>query len=288
MTIQDVSANLGIQWKTVKEIEKQRLKVKYKNMDYSNVKIIAIDEFSIKKGHVYQTVVMDLETRQVIYVGKGRSQDCLDGFWAKVRKQKASIEAIAVDMWPAYLSSIIEHSPNSEVVYDRFHVIKKMNEALSDVRKKLYRQETLAEKKKVLKGTRWLLLYNTNNLTDKGKSRLQEALELNKPLAEAYYLKEELNLLWNQLNAQEALDFLNLWCEQAYETKLTPLIKFANTLKVHRTGIVNWYKHLISTGPLEGMNNKIKLLKRKAYGYRDMEFFNLKILDIHNARYALI
>lgn len=287
MTIQDVSANLGIQWKTAKEIEKQRLRCKYKNMDYSNVRFIAIDEFSIKKGHVYQAVVINLESREVIYVGEGRSQGCLDGFWVKVKKQNVSIEAIAVDMWPTYLNSIMEHSPNSLVVYDKFHIVKKMNKALSDVRKKLYRQETLAENKKLLKGTRWLLLYYSDKLPGKAKDRLQEALGVNKPLAEAYYLKEELGLLWNQLNAGEALDFLKLWCEQAMETKLGPLIKFTNMPKAHRTSIVNWYKHLISTGPLEGMNNKIKVLKKKAYGYRDLESFNLKILDIHNNRYAL-
>ena len=288
MTIQDVSINLGLQWKTAKEIEKKRLKYKYKNIDYSNVRLIAIDEFSVKKGHIYQTVVMNLESREIIYVGQGRSQDCLDGFWAKIKKQKATIEAVAVDMWPAYLNSIMEHSPNSLVVYDRFHIIKKMNEALSNVRKMLYQQESLIDNKKLLKGTRWLLLYNANNLSDNGNSRLQKALTVNKPLAEAYYLKEELGLLWNQLNANEAQKFMDIWCEQAIATKLTPLIKFANTLKAHRSGITNWYQHLISTGPLEGMNNKIKVLKRKAYGYRDMEFFNLKILDLHNARYALI
>jgi len=163
-----------------------------------------------------------------------------------------------------------------------------MNEALSDVRKMLYRQESLAGNKKLLKGIPWLLLYNANNIKGEGKERLQKAHVVNKPLAEAYYLKEDFGLLWQQLNSKEALDFLELWCEQAEATGLSPLKKFAITLKAHRTGILNWYKHLISTGTLEGMNNKIKVLKRKAYGYRDMEFFNLKILDIHNVRYALI
>jgi len=288
MTVQDVSQNLDVQWNTVKQIEKQRLQVKYKKIDLSSVTHIAIDEFSIKKGHIYQTVVMDLKTRRIIYIGMGRAQDCLDVFWKKVKQQKVCIETVAMDMWPAYIGSVSEHSPDSHIVFDKFHIIKKLNEAISDVRRMMFHQETDLNNKKLLKGTRWLLLYNRENLKEKGSQRLQEALAINIPLAQAYYLKEDLQLLWDQLNEQDANQFLNLWCEQAYSTGLTPLKKIANMLKSHRTGILNWYKHQISTGPLEGMNNKIKVLKRKAYGYRDIEYFNLKILDLHTSRYALI
>ena len=288
MTVQDVSQNLDVQWNTVKQIEKQRLQVKYKKIDLSSVTHIAIDEFSIKKGHIYQTVVMDLKTRRIIYIGLGRAQNCLDDFWKKVKQQKVCIETVAMDMWPAYIGSVLEHSPDSHIVFDKFHIIKKLNEAISDVRKMMFHQETDLNNKKLLKGTRWLLLYNRKNLKEKGSQRLQEALSINIPLAQAYYLKEDLQLLWDQLNEQDANQFLNLWCEQAYSTGLTPLKKMANMLKSHRTGILNWYKHQISTGPLEGMNNKIKVLKRKAYGYRDFEYFNLKILDLHTSRYALI
>lgn len=288
MTVQDVSQNLNVQWNTVKQIEKQRLQLKYRNIDLSSVTQIAIDEFSIKKGHIYQTVVMDLKTRRIIYIGQGRAQECLNGFWKKVKRQKACIETVAMDMWHAYIGSVLEHSPDSHIVFDKFHIIKKLNEAISDVRKMMFHQETDLNKKKLLKGTRWLLLYNRRNLKEKGSQRLQEALSINMPLAQAYYLKEDLQLLWDQLNEQDANQFLNLWCEQADSTGLTPLKKLANMLKSHRTGILNWYKHQISTGPLEGMNNKIKVLKRKAYGYRDFEYFNLKILDLHTSRYALI
>ncbi len=288
MTVQDVSQNLGIQWNTVKQIEKQRLQVKYRNIDLSFVTNIAIDEFSIKKGHVYQTVVMDLKNRRIIFIGQGRAQECLDGFWKKVKHQKASIETVAMDMWPAYIGSVIEHSPDSLIVFDKFHIVKKLNEAIGDVRKMLFHQETDLNKKKLLKGTRWLLLYNQQNLNEKGHSRLEEALAINQPLAQAYYLKEDLQQLWDQLNSQDAGRFMDLWCEQAEATGLSPLKKFANMLKSHRVGIINWYTKQVSTGPLEGMNNKIKVLKRKAYGYRDIDYFNLKIMDLHTSRYALI
>lgn len=132
------------------------------------------------------------------------------------------------------------------------------------------------------------MLNKNKKLTEKGKQRLEKAFVINKPLSQIYYLKEELSLLWQQLDKDAANDFFDSWCEEAIETSLQPIIKFVNMLKAHRSGILNWYKHNISTGPLEGMNNKIKVLKRKAYGYRDMEFFSLKILDLHTARYALI
>lgn len=288
MTVQDVAKNLDVQWNTVKQIEKQRLQTKYRSIDLSSVTDIAIDEFSIKKGHVYQTVVMDLKTRRIVFIGQGRAQECLDGFWKKVKRQKASIKTVAMDMWPAYIGSVLEHSPDSHIVFDKFHIVKKINEAISDVRKMLFHQEKDLNKKKLLKGTRWLLLYNQQNLNAKGSSRLQEALSINQPLAQAYYLKEDLQQLWDQLNEQDAMRFMDLWCDQAESTGLSPMKKFSNMLKSHRTGIMNWYKNQISTGPLEGMNNKIKVLKRKAYGYRDIEYFNLKILDLHTSRYALI
>lgn len=237
---------------------------------------------------MYQTVVMDLDTRRIIYVAEGRAKECLDSFWRKVKAQKAKIKAVAMDMWPAYIGAVTEHLPDADIIYDTFHIFKNMGKTLSSIRKQLYRDETDLNKKKVMKGTRWLLLYNQENLHSSGKEKLDQALKMNLPLAQAYYLKESLRDLWNQINGTFAEIFIEQWCQQAEATGLTLLKKFAKSLKAHRTGILNWYKHHISTGPLEGMNNKIKVLKRKAYGYRDIEFFNLKILDLHTTRYALI
>lgn len=288
MTIEDVANNVKMHWNTVKDIEKEGLQRRYKNIDLSNVKKIAIDEFAVRKGHDYQTVIMDLETGKIVYVAEGRAGDCLDRFWRKVRKQNVTLTAIAMDMWPAYINSVMEHVPGVPIIFDKFHIIKKLNEAIDDTRKALYAMETDLHKRKLIKGLRWLLLKKGYNLKDTGKKRLQEALKVNLPLAESYYLKEEINLLWEQKNQDKALEFLELWCESAEATGIKPLKKFSATLKAHRSGILNWFKHPISTSPLEGVNNKIKVLKRKAYGYRDMEFFNLKILDLHRSRYALL
>ena len=140
-----------------------------------------------------------------------------------------------------------------------------------------------------MQGTRWLLLKNQDNLSKTAAERLREALAVNQPLAAAYYLKEELKLLWLQEDADKALEFSTTsWVKKAYETQLVKLREFTKTLMMHYTGILNWYKHRISTGKLEGFNNKIKVLKRKAYGYRDFDFFILKIHALHVSRYKLL
>ncbi len=288
MTIKDVARNLGLHWNTVKDIEKQKLARRYKKIDMSNVKYIAIDEFAIAKGHVYQTVVMDLLQGRIIYVAKDREISSLDNFWKMVDRDKVKIEAVAMDMWPAYIGSTLIHCPSAAIVFDRFHIIKKLNETIDETRRLLYNEEKDINKKKIIKGTRWLLLTKGFNVSESGQKRLQEALAINEPLAQVYYLKEELDLLWQEPDTKEAESFFNDWCDQATATKVQPLLKFVAMLKSHRSGILNWFNYRISTGPLEGMNNKIKVLKRKAYGYRDIEYFNLKILDLHNARYAFV
>jgi len=288
MTIEDIAHNLSMSWNTIKNIEKVYLKRHFSKPDLSRVRRIAIDEFAVAKGHEYMTVVLDLDTTRVLYVGNGRSQDSLRKFWRRVKKKNIKIEAVAMDMWPAYISSVMENCPGADIVYDRFHIVKMLNFKLDELRRDLYREEKELNKRDVLKGTRWLLLRNNDNLTERAKGRLEEALKINQPLASAYYLKEELKLLWMQESLEKALIFLESWVSKAYETGLAKLREFANTLMTHRTGIINWYKHYISTGPLEGLNNKIKVLKRKAYGYRDHEFFKLKIYALHLSRYELL
>lgn len=288
MTIEDISHNLGMSWNTVKDIEKTYLKRHFSRPDLTGVRYIAIDEFAVSKGHEYMTVIMDLDSKRVLYVGKGRSQESLQKFWKRVKKNNVLIQAVAMDMWPAYISSVTNNCPGADIVFDHFHIVKMLNKKLDEIRRDLYRDEKEYNKRDVLKGTRWLLLKNNDNLTDRAKERLEDALEVNKPLASAYYLKEELKLLWAQVSLDKALDFLESWVAKAYETGLFKLREFANTLMAHRSGIINWYKHYISTGPLEGLNNKIKVLKRKAYGYRDMEFFKLKIYALHRSRYELL
>jgi transposase len=290
MTVQDVSELFKISWGTVKNIDKEYLQKHYSKPVLKNVEIIAIDEFAFQKGHKYQTVVYDLKVGRVIYVGAGRAEESLDRFWKRLRHSGAKIQAVAMDMWLPYFNAVINNIPEAKIVFDRFHIFKQMNETLDEIRRALYHEETFLNNRQVIKGIRWLLLKNEKNLNDEKDERrqLEQALQINKPLAEAYYLKEELGHLWLQNTRDEAEKFLTSWATRAWATTIQPLRKFVKTLLGHRTGILNWFDFRISTGPLEGFNNKIKVLKRKAYGYRDMEYFALKIYALHENRYGLL
>jgi transposase len=195
---------------------------------------------------------------------------------------------VATDLSPAYIGAVIENLPKAKLVFDHFHVVKLMNEHITSIRRNLYHEITDVLQKQALKGVRWILLKNPENLNEKHdeKQRLEEALRLNEPLATAYYMKEDLRQIWSQPDQQTAATILDGWIKTAMNSGLAPLVKMGKTLQVHRYGILNWYDHPISSGPMEGTNNKIKTLKRHAYGFRDLEFFKLRILAIHEARYA--
>lgn len=290
MTIKDVAQHLSVSWDVVKVIQKKDLKRRFARPRLNKLKLIAIDEIAIKKGHKYLTVVLDLQTGAVVFVGDGKGADSLEPFWKRFKRYKANIKAVAIDMSPAYISAVQTNLPQAKIVFDHFHVIKLYNDKLSKLRRKLYNQVSEDADKEVLKGTRWLLLKNPENLDEdrNEQQRLQKALEINQPLAMAYYLKEDLRQLWSQPDKNTAEKFLTAWAERAKATKIMLLIKFANTLYAHRTGILAYYDYSISTGPLEGTNNKIKTMKRQAYGFRDIEFFKLKILALHETKYALV
>lgn len=290
MTIRDVAAHLGISWDVIKDIQKRHLQQHFSRPKLKHVKQIAIDEISIGKGHRYLTVVLDLDSGAVLFVGDGKGADALKPFWKRLCRSGAKVEAAAIDMSPAYIQAVAEHLPEAVIVFDHFHVIKLFNEKLSDLRRELYREATDKLQKRVLKGTRWLLLKNPENLdpTRREPKRLREALKLNESLAAAYYLKEDLRRLWDQPNKACAAAHLDFWIMQAEWSGVRILMQFARTLAIHRAGILAWYDYPISTGPLEGTNNKIKTMKRQAYGFRDLEFLKLKILAIHRAKYALV
>jgi len=290
MTLEDVSRHLGISWDTVKEIQRRRLEIRYSRPKLKHVRQMAIDEISIGKGHRYVTVVLDLESGAVVFVGQGKGADALDPFWKRLRAAHAKIEAVATDMSPAYTQAVLEHLPQAVHVFDRFHVVKLFNEHLSELRRELHHEAATKLDKQVLKGTRWLLLKNSENLDENRneRQRLREALELNASLAAAYYLKEDLRQFWEQPTRVAADVFLDGWCARAEATGIRRLRTIAKTLQGHRNGLLNWYIHPISTGPLEGTNTKIRVLQRQSYGFRDQHFFQLKIYQLHEAKHALV
>jgi transposase len=290
MTILDVARYLNVSWDVVKDIQKRNLHKHFSKPKLKHLTRIAIDEISVGKGHRYLTVVLDLESGAVVFVGDGKGGDALQPFWRRLRAAHAKVEAVATDMSPAYIDAVTTHLPQATLVFDRFHVMKLYNEKLSQLRRDLQREATVGTMKSSLKGTRWLLLKNPENLdaTKNEHQRLAEALKLNEPLALAYYLKEDLREVWEQEDEEAAQAHLLDWILRAEASGVTLLKKFAKTLRRHAQGILAWYDYPISTGPLEGTNNKIKTMKRQAYGFRDQEFFKLKILALHQTKYALV
>lgn len=290
MSMWDVAHHLGISWHTVKQILKRYLQRQFSCPSLKALQRIAIDEISIGRGHRYLTVVLDLESGAVVFVGEGKGADALEPFWKRLKSSKAHIQAVAMDMSQAYISAVSSNLPQTSIVFDHFHVIKLMNEKLTELRRDLYRETTDFLQKNVLKGTRWLLLKNPENLRDdrNERARLEEALQINKPLATAYYMKEDLRFLWSLPNKAAAAAHLDDWIARAEASDIKMLKDFAKTLRTHRRGILAYYDHRISTGPLEGTNNKIRTLQRQAYGFRDHAFFMLRIYALHSTRYELV
>ena len=211
----------------------------------------------------------------------------MQGFWRRVRKSKAKLEAVVMDMSGAYWAAVLEAMPKVKVVFDRFHIMKLMNEKIDDLRRALVREAT-GPLKLAIKGTRYLLLMRPENLRAEQLPKLEQALKLNEPLLLAWYLKEELALLWEQTSAKAMEQFLRQWCERALATGIKELGQMAKPLLTHWTGILNWWSYPINNGKMEGTNNKIKTLTRQAYGYRNEDFFILKLLGLHESRYKLV
>ncbi len=290
MTIKDVARHLGVGWDTIKDIQKRNLQRRFRKPKLKYLKHLAIDEISIGGGHRYLTIVLDLDDGAIVFVGQGKGADALMPFWRRLRSSRARIKAVATDMSSAYTLAVRENLPRAIHVFDRFHVVKLFNEKFTLFRQALQREAEGPLQKKVLKGTRWLLLKNPENLDDERdeRKRLEKALALNKPLATVYYMKEDLRQIWDQWTMRGAEIFLDDWIARARTSGIRMLQQFAETLAEHRQGILNYYRCPITTGPLEGTNNKIRTMQRQAYGFRDREFFELKLFALHETRYALV
>ena len=288
-TVLDVAEHLGMHWNTVKEIHVLALTKKFKKRKLRHLRYIGVDEIAVKKGHNYLTVVADLETGHVVWVAEGRTASSLEEFLKKLKRVKAQIKAIAMDMWPAYISAAMKYYPSDVIVFDRFHIISECNKMIDELRRKEAQTAELTEKK-VFKGVRYLLLKGQESIENdyKARHRLHRLLEVNTSLNIAYILKEELRELWSCTSLNEAEQYLDNWLKKAWVSGISPVIKLAKRIASHRSGILNYFKHPVTTARVEGINNKIKVLKRMAYGFRDIHYFKLRIYALHESRYALI
>lgn len=279
-TIQAIATFLGIHWKTVRNIHKEYLQKKYTKINYKNLVYLSMDEFSIKKGHKYMTIFLDIRTGRIIYACEGRSLESIEPFLQKLKKKARKLEAIAMDLSPSYISSIKKILPQVAIVFDRFHVVKLLNEMLDTLRKS-ERSRCKKEGLDIGKGDRFLLLHNFENLDEHKHYRLEKLLEINTVLAVAYTMKEQFRIFWEKSSKKEAAEFLIAWVLSAITSYIPELEKMGYSMLRHKEGLLAYYDHPISNGKIEGVNNKIKVKKRQGYGYRDTGYFTLLLYDLH-------
>lgn len=279
LPIKHVAELLGLSWHTVRNIECQRLKREEPPIDFSKVRHLMMDEFALRKGHNYASVIADADTKQVLWIGVGRTREAIRPFFKQLGKHCVNIEAVAMDQNTAFDLEVREHCANAQIVYDLFHVIAKYGREVID-RVRVDQANEVRENKperRAIKRSRWLLLRNREKLDQSQTVKLQELMTTNRPIAEVYILKELLKEIWRSCSIQQAQQRWSEWWKACHQTDIKPLHDFARRLKPYLHGIVSSAKYRLNTSVLEGMNNKIKVIKRNAYGYRDHEYFFLRI-----------
>lgn len=280
LPVKHVAQLTGLHWHTIKKIDCRRLQRELQEPERHTLRRLMMDEFALFKGHRYATVVVDADTQRVLWVGEGRSRAAVRPFFAWLgAKGCAAIESVAMDMNTALDLEVKAQCPQAEVVYDLFHVVAKFGREVID-RVRVDQANQLRDNRnarQVIKRSRWLLLRNPENLPAGHEIKLAELLEANQPLNTVYVLKTALKELWYAPDREEAQRRWNEWYRQSQESGIKALQQFADKLKGYASGIIASATHRLNTSVLEGMNNKIKVLKRMAYGYRDNNYFFLKI-----------
>ena len=270
MPVSKVSDCVGVTAPRVWRVFDYWINLAYSKDDLSTVKRFGVDETSSKKGHKYVTQFVDLDQRRTIFVTEGKDSSTIESFVAELEKKggkKENIELVSMDMSAAFVSGAMMYLPDSQIVFDKFHLVQSLNKALDEVRK--------AERKgnELLKGHRYTILRKYENLSRAKKSELDMLLPLYPKLGEAYRLRELFMDVFDVTDVEEAKGYLWFWCQQALEAGIQPLIKFVNSVKAHWWGITAYFDTGVTNGILEGINSKIQLAKRRARGYRNPKNF---------------
>lgn len=282
-TVKEVAEDLFLDWHTVKELDKQYMHAQLRRAGLPSPRVIGIDEISIAKGHQYRIVVSDLERgRPIWFGGQDRSEASLDEFFTWLGPKKSSKIRLAVmDMWQAFRNSTLKegNAPQATILYDKFHILKKLGEAMDQVRKKEYARLAGADRRFV-KGQRYVLLSHWDNLTAAGKTALKVLFKANKRLNKAYLLKESFGQLWDYRRPGWARRFFEQWRKALRWQRLGAFERFATMVASHWDGIEAYCheENKVPLGFVEGLNNKIRTIQRRAYGFRDEEYLRLKIL----------
>ncbi|WDM84469.1 ISL3 family transposase [Xanthomonas cucurbitae] len=266
---------------TVKELSKLYMAEQVRRAGTPAPRAIGIDEIAIHKGHDYRVVVSDLERgRPIWFGGSGRTEADIDQFFAKLGpKRSAGIDVAVMDMWRPFRNSVGKNAPNASIVFDKFHIMRHLSDALDQVRRDEYKR-LQGQDRSYIKGQRYTLLSNRENLTLDGRRALTKLLAANKRLNTAYLLKESFRQLWSYRTERSARDFFERWEQSLRWQRLAPYQKFVRVIERHWNGIAAYCHpdHNVSLGLVEGLNNKIRVIQRSAYGYHDEDFLKLKII----------
>jgi transposase len=280
-TIKDIALELQLDWDTVKSLEMQYMRAQLAKAGTPGPKAIGIDEISIRKGHTYRIVVSDLIRRRPIWFGGcDRSEASMAMFYEWLGEKKSGQIRLAVmDMWKPFRKAASTHAPQAAILFDKFHIMAHLGKALDTVRKREYARLT-GDKRRFIKGQKYTLLSHRENLSLDGKRALKSLLAANKRLNTAYLLKESFGQLWDYEREAWARKFFENWRASLKWQRLEPYEKFAEMIDRHWDGIAAYCKpeNKVSLGFVEGMNNKIRVIQRRAYGLRDEEYLRLKIL----------
>jgi transposase len=281
MTIKDVAREFRLDWHTVKEMDKEYMLVQLAKAGPPSPEVIGVDEISIRKGHDYRIVVSDLEERLPIWFGgKDRSEESMDLFYDSIgEKQSHKIRLSVMDMWKPFRKSTKKKAPQSAILFDKFHILRHLGEALDKVRKQEYARVS-GKDRRFIKGQKYVLLSHKENLKPEGKKSLKLLLTANKRLNTAYLLKESFGQLWDYNTEGWARRFFENWRASLKWQRLQPYEKFAKMIDRHWDGISAYCKpeNKVALGFVEGLNNKIRVIQRRAYGLRDEEYLKLKVL----------
>ena len=282
-TVKEVAEDLFLDWHTVKELDKQYMREQLRRAGSPAPRVIGIDEIAIAKGHRYRIVVSDLERgRPIWFGGKDRSEASLDEFFAWLGPDKCGKIRLAVmDMWQAFRTSTLRegNAPQATILYDKFHILKHLGEAMDKVRKREYARLSGADRR-FIKGQRYTLLSHWGNLTADGRAALKLLFKANRRLNKAYLLKESFGQLWEYRTPGWARRFFQQWRAALRWQRLAPFEHFARMVAAHWDGIEAYCheENKVPLGFVEGLNNKIRAIQRRAYGFRDEEYLRLKIL----------
>ena len=280
-TIKDIAKELHLDWDSVKELEKQYMRAQLTRAGTPGPKAIGIDEISIRKRHTYRIVVSDLERRRPIWFGgEDRSEASMGQFYQWLGEKKSSrIRLALMDMWKPFRNATTAHAPQAAILFDKFHIMRHLGEALDKVRKAEYGRLS-GKDRRYIKGQKYTLLSHRENLTMAGRRSLRTLLAANKRLNTAYLLKESFGQLWDYEREGWARRFFENWRSSLKWQRLEPYEKFAQMIDRHWDGIAAYCKpeNKVSLGFVEGLNNKIRVIQRRAYGLRDQEYLRLKIL----------